>query len=348
MSRYYKFSAMAYATVAEIMKPGVKIVGVATSGPIMLKRSRPGIDRAIAPQHGVTPDGQPLSYNRVPSSDLAPWIAWLYVTIVDAPDDYQLNCGLFNDTAILRLQLKGEWTGQTARGEISHEREVLFFGPQSRRMPISVTGSFISIGISLRPGASHTLKAPKLSEALDSIIMMPQTDHTGTPIFDYFDPDGSPEDWVQTMETLMRGWISRTGAKEPDPLSVSFEALAFNDPGASISEFAQGMVVDQKRLERIIKRDFGLSPKKVLRRARALDMASHLRGVADQAEAEELMLRYYDQSHMIHEFTDLFGMSPGQFVERPQPILTLTLESRQAWRLGALDRLPPGAPRPWV
>ena len=76
----------------------------------MLQRGSPGIDRAIKPQFGVTRGGQPLSYNRAPAPDLAPWIAWLYVTIVEAPTDYQLNCGLFNDTAIMRLQLKGEWT----------------------------------------------------------------------------------------------------------------------------------------------------------------------------------------------------------------------------------------------
>lgn len=313
----------------------------------MLKRGLPGIDRAIAPQHGVTPGGQPLSYNREPSPDLAPWIAWLYVTIVEAPDDHQLNCGLFNDTAIARLQLKGVWTGQTARGEISHGRKMLFFGPQSRRMPISVTGSFISIGISFRAGAIHALKGPKLSDHLDTITPMQAIDQPGSPLLDRFDADDSPEQWVQTLEEFVRRRIKRIGAKEPDPLSVSFETLAFSDPSASIAQFAQSSGVDQRRLERVIRRDFGLSPKKVLRRARALDMASHLRGVADGDEAEELMLRYYDQSHMIHEFTELFGMSPGQFVELPQPILTLTLESRQAWRLGALDRLAPGQLRPW-
>ena len=313
----------------------------------MLKRGRPGIDRAIEPQYGVTREGQPLSYNRAPAPDLAPWIAWLYVTIVESPPEHKLDCGLFNDTAVLRMQLNGDWTAQTAHGPLAHGRKVLFFGPQTRRMPVSVTGKFTSIGISLRPGASHALNGPKLSESLDSIILMDQSDHTGTPVFDRFDRDASPEDWVQAMEALMRGWIARIDAKVPDPLSVRFETLAFTNPTVSIADFARDSGVDQRRLERLIRRDFGLSPKKVLRRARALDMASHLRGVADRDEAEELMLRYYDQSHMIHEFTEMFGMSPGQFVERPQPILTITLESRQAWRLGALDRLPPGALRPW-
>jgi AraC-like DNA-binding protein len=72
-----------------------------------------------------------------------------------------------------------------------------------------------------------------------------------------------------------------------------------------------------------------------------------LRGVADQAEAEALQLRYYDQSHLIREFTQLFGMSPRQFVATPQPILTLALESRQAARLEMIERVAPGGLRPW-
>jgi hypothetical protein len=85
----------------------------------------------------------------------------------------------------------------------------------------------------------------------------------------------------------------------------------------------------------------------VLRRARALDMASHLRGVADEAEAETLALRYYDQSHLIREFTAMFGMSPRQFINTPQPLMTLSLENRQSRRLEMSERIAPGGLRPW-
>ena len=115
----------------------------------------------------------------------------------------------------------------------------------------------------------------------------------------------------------------------------------------SFADAAAACGVERRKLERVVNRDFGLAPKQVLRRARALDMASFLRGVADKDEADEMALRYYDESHLIHEFTELFGMSPSQFVKRPQPILTLSLEARQARRLETLNRLAPGQTRPW-
>ena len=308
----------------------------------MLKRSSPGVDREIEPQNGVTRDGQPLSYNRAPAADLAPWVARLYVTQVNAPPDHLLACGLFNDTAFVRMQLRGAWTAETATGPMAYSREVLFFGPQSRRMPVAVRGSFTSLGISLRPGASHVFDGLKVSEYLDTILRIEDSR-----ALDWFDERGSPEDWVRALEELVRLRVESSGGKTPDSVTASFEALAFTDPGANIAEFAHRNGIEQRRLERIVRRDFGMPPKQVLRRARVLDMASHLRGVADEDEAEELILRFYDQSHLIREFTDLLGMSPKQFLARPQPILTLALESRQARRLEALERLKPGARRPW-
>ncbi|HET9629143.1 MAG TPA: helix-turn-helix domain-containing protein [Novosphingobium sp.] len=314
----------------------------------MLKRSRPAVDEAIAPAHGVTREGQPVSYNRAPAPDLAPWIGRLYLSDVVAPADHRLECGLFNDTAMVRLQLSGCWTAVTADGPRENGRAALFFGTQSRRMPVSVTGSFISIGCAFRPGAGHALKSIHSSDFVDRIV---DCSYFGLPVEEVLtamEHTPEPEGRLLILEDLIRKLIDRPGVTEPDPVSVRFELLAFADPSASVAEFARECGITQRQLERIVRRDFGMAPKQALRRARALDMASHLRGVADQAEAEELVLRYYDQSHLIREFTQMFGMSPSQFVARPQPILTLALESRQARRLELLKRVPPGGRRPWL
>jgi len=313
----------------------------------MNKRVRPAVDGALAALHGVTRDGQPLSYNRAPAPDLAPWVARLYVAAVDAPPDHRLECGLFADQAFLRMQLAGAWTAQTRDGLLSLGRASLLVGPQSRRMPITVTGAFVSVGIALRPGACHVLSALKLHEYVDRIVPMDGFDPAGRRLIDAIPGEGDPEGWLRSLEAALREQVDRLGRPLPDPVTARFEALSLRDPTASIADFAREVGIEQRRLERLVRRDFGMPPKQVLRRARALDMASHLRGVADQAEADELALRYYDQSHLIREFTELFGMPPRQFVATPQPIMTLALESRQARRLEAIERLKPGAPRPW-
>lgn len=313
----------------------------------MRRKERPAVDHSIAPEQGVTRDGQPLSYNRAPAPDLAPWIARLYVTKVNAPADYTLSCGIFNDTAVVRIQLAGQWTAETASGHEEFEIAALFFGPQTRRMPVAVTGSFISLGMALRPGTCTVLHGPRVGDFLDRLVPTNAVAMPSEKVLENLDRDGSPEDWLQTLERLFRRRVEHFDGALPDPITSRFEEIAFRDPGISVPDAARECGVERRKLERVVNRDFGMPPKQLLRRARALDMASHLRGVADKEEADEIALRYYDESHLIHEFTELFGMSPRQFVSRPQPILTLALESRQARRLEALNRIQPGQNRPW-
>jgi AraC-like DNA-binding protein len=313
----------------------------------MLKRNSPGVDPAIEPQHGVSRDGQPMSYNRAPAPDLAPWVARLYVADIAAPADYHVACGLLNDTSLFRIQTKGDWIARTKDGPINHRRSALLFGPQTVRMPISVTGGFTSVGISLRPGAGFALAKANAADIVDRLVPCDIWGLSGTAALRVLDRDATQEEKLQGLEGLIREMVDRANSAVPDPITTRFEVVSLTDPTMNINEFLDLNAIEQRRLERLIRRDFGMTPKQVLRRARALDMASHLRGVADFAEAEELMLRYYDQSHLIRELHELFGMSPRQFVETPQPILTLALESRQARRLEAIKRLAPGAKRPW-
>lgn len=313
----------------------------------MLKRRKPGVDSRIAPAQGVTRDGQPMGYSRAPAPDLAPWLSGLYATIVEAPPDHRLECGLLNDNSFIRIQLKGEWTATTRDGVQHSSRAALFFGPQTRLMPVSVTGSFISLGISLRPGIGHALKRFSTADFVDRLVPAGELGLPGDMTLAMLEQGSTPEQWLAMLEAISRKIIEESGGRKPDAVTARFEELAFTDPAANIGHFAREIGVDQRRLERIVGRDFGLPPKQVLRRARVLDMASHLRGVADGEEADELELRYYDQSHMIRDFVEYFGMTPKQFVETPQPILTLALESRQARRLEAISRLAPGAPKPW-
>lgn len=313
----------------------------------MNRSSKPAVDHAVVSANGATRDGQPISFSRAPAPDLERWVGRFYVAIVDMPPEHRLDCGLLSDFAGVRVQLRGRWQATTAVGIKTSDRAAMLFGPHSQRMPISVTGSFTSVGITLRPGACHALNGPEIAGLTDNLATFTELYMPEERWLKLFDPDASPEEWTQAMENEMRSLIADRAVREPEPISARFEAAAFTDPTVSVAQLAQDIGVEQRRLERIVRRDFGMTPKQVLRRARALDMASHLRGVADQDEAEALALRYYDQSHLIREFTAMFGMSPRQFVEQPQPLMTLGLETRQSRRLEVIQRIAPGAIKPW-
>ncbi len=311
----------------------------------MTRTAPPAIDPHIVPAFGTARNGQALSYNRAPAPDLASWIARLSVAKVRLPDSYRLSCGLFSDTPSVRVQLAGEWNHEIA-GEPQPPGRALLFGPHTRLMPVQVRGSFVSIGVSLRPSACTALMgAGAVAQCVDRIL--PIVSLSEEHLLSILPPNASPEEWLCAMEDLARDWIARFTRTDPEPITARFEEIAFRDPCISIAQAAREIGVDRRRLERLVVRDFGMPPKQVLKRARALDMASYLRGVADDEEAEAMALRYYDESHLIREFVELFGMSPRQFTTVAQPLLTFTLEARQARRLETINRLAPGAKRPW-
>jgi AraC-like DNA-binding protein len=288
-----------------------------------------------------------MSFNRAPSDDLAPWLGRVYATPVDLPDDYQLHSGLLNDCSMVRIQLSGKWQAHTADGVVDYGPAALIFGPHSKFMGITVTGSFISVGLALRPGAGHAIFGTDASKAVDRILPFEAVGLDSEIALANLNRFSDATSWVNTIETRFRQIVEARGRPLPDPVSTAFETLSFENPSANIGEFAEEISISMRQLQRIILRDFGMSPKQVLRRARALDMASHLHGVADEKEAEELILRYFDQAQMTREFTELFDMTPRQFMKTPNPLMTLTLEARQAKRLEMLKRLSPGATRPW-
>lgn len=312
----------------------------------MIRSSRPAVDHRLFSTLGTTRDGQPLSYNRAPAADLAGWIARLSVTRLELAPGYELACGLFGDTAAIRIQPRADLTiAPLADPPQRYGKSALFWGSQTRLMPLEVHGSLVSIGIAVRPSAFFALMGNEAADYVDKVVELdpPNSARLQAALA----PDALPEEWLRGVEGVLRDIAAERGGIVPEPVTAGFEEIAFLDPGMPIAQAARELDVDRRRLERLVVRDFGMPPKQVLKRARALDMASHLRGVADRDEADAMSLRYYDESHLIREFIALFGMSPRQFTKQPLPLLTLTLEARQARRLEMINRLAPGAKRPW-
>ncbi|MBD2843377.1 helix-turn-helix domain-containing protein [Erythrobacter rubeus] len=328
-------------------------MGANNSGqPTPVEHHFSGAGPELRSAHGYSKAGEPLSINRAPAKEIAPWAARVYSTRVDLDPGVEIKCGLISDAPVLRVLFSGSWTAQTRDGVGRYGPSALLFGPNTKRMAVTVRDSFATMGVWLKPGAMAALQGPEVSSTLDRIILY---DHiygdtewgTSAQLLEWFDPAASPERWMRVAEKLIESLIERTGRVKPDPIIEEFDKEVFRDPNMQISDFADEHAIERRRLERMIKAAYGQTATQVLRRARALDIAAHLRGVADDREAEEAALRFFDQSHMIREFKAFFGITPRKFATTPQPFMTITLEARQARRLEALGRIDPDTPPPW-
>lgn len=303
--------------------------------------------RNLAPLSGTSRDGMPLSENRAPSDDLAPWVARLVSAKATNDPDTLVACGMCNDLAYTRFVFNGRWTAMTADGHGTYGNEVLQFGQHSKFMPLTCTGDIMSAGFGLRAGAFYALTGRSADTLVDRIERVDIFGILSDDLRDVFTDKYSPSEWNLALEEALRRYIARVKPKQPHPISAAFEMAAFRDPTQHLGDFAEEHDISLRKLERLVKRDFGLTPRTVMRRARALDLAAQLCGVADQEEENEMILRYFDQSHLIKDFASFFGVTPHKFRSQPRPLMTIALEQRQARRLEELHRLKPGETRPW-
>lgn len=307
-----------------------------------------GKQGGLEPKTGATKDGVPLSFNRPPADDLSPWLGRIMVAIADAPADLATSGLLCNDAAYVRTAIGVDWSCGTADGEVRIRDESFLCGQHSKAMPLDYVGGIKVAGFMLRPGAMRALFGVDEAKLVDRLRPMEFAGIADAELTGLHSDGIAPEDWLTEIENWLRYHIARNGIEPPDPLSQKFELASFADPNHSIQDFVEENGVTARTLQRVIKRDFGLTPKQVMRRARTLDLAARLCGVADEEEEEELYLRFFDQSHQIREFTAFFGMTPREFVSDRQGLLTLSLEIRQTRRLEMLHRLEPNAIRPWM
>ena len=302
---------------------------------------------ALKPRTGATTAGVPLAFNREPDWRLRKWVSRSMVAVAAAEDDSSLEGLLCNDAAYLRSAVEVDWVATTADGPLEIRDETFLCGQHSKAMPLRYKGGIKVAGLMFRPGAMRALFGLDEHDMLDRITSIESVgigDHTVTGLYE---PGIDPGRWLKKIESWLANYIEKNNVPAPDPLSQALELQAFRDPNVMLNDFADREGVTPRQLQRIAKRDFGLTPKQIMRRARILDLAARLCGVADEEE-QDILLRFFDQAHQIREFQAFFGTTPGSFKRRRSSLLTLSLEIRQARRLEMLERIQPGAVRPWM
>ena len=190
-------------------------------------------------------------------------------------------------------------------------------GVTTRRFDVEVRGWGRVLGVKFRPGGLAELSGRLASAWTDRTVaateVLPRT------VCDALsDPDlaSSPEEWRATAERHLAEL-----AGEPDPrydqlLEVVADVLADRSL-LTVRDVAARHGVAPRTLQRLFTRYVGVGPKWVLARYRMHDAVSDLDAGYD-GSLTELALRYgwYDQAHFTRDFTELVGVTPGQYRAR--------------------------------
>lgn len=298
----------------------------------------------LQPRTGQTRGGLPISINAPAGDALAPFVGRFFVTIIDQPATNTVEDILLNETGMVRVLVRGRWSGwQDERWEDRHD--AVLFGAQARPQRVRCTGPMACAGFSIRPGGWFGIEEQAADAMADRFAQI--TGDWGAALTHAASDIDDHEGTIERLRAVVAARVAALGAA-PDPMMEGFERLARIDPIRPVAAIADALEVSLPRLERHVPRYFGHRPKVVLRRSRFLDMAAVLRGMAIPSADALAAMRFYDQSHLIREFRHFTGMTPKQFEHAATPLMTPGIEVRQQRRLQELSALAPGERAPWM
>jgi AraC-like DNA-binding protein len=274
------------------------------------------------------------SNHRAPSPVLQDIVARHYLFGADLPANFELVDNLLSETAFIRILLKGDWAALMPDGSWRNSGPVLLFGTNSRPLKVRCRGSFEVIGIAIRPAGWATLFDQPAHLYTDGMFALSEVwgEDADRLLQAALAAGGEIDRVIAAVEGVLLERIAARPQVRPDPQMLAFERIARYDSTRKVAEVCAEIGIAQHALERHCRASFGMTPKRVLRRSRFLDMASVMRGLFTPDDEILAELRYSDQSHLNKEFREFIGMTPGQFLATPTPLLTAGLELRNGLR----------------
>ena len=266
-------------------------------------------DPLYAPETSI-PRGT-LRELRIPAG-LAPWVAHVTAYEQRLPAHQAVKDRVLPGGAVhLIFELPFELHGATA--------PLFVAGPTLRPAMLSLRGDVRGLSVKLRPGAAPALFRTSAHEFADRAVSWDEL----APVRERSLPDrlreaASHEDRAAILGEALRRMVRDADAPGLSRTLLAAERLHAGD--RSLPAVARALGIGERRLQQLFRQHLGLSPRAWRRLARWHDCLRLLReprplawaGVAAQCG-------FADQSHLVHEFRSICGLTPTQFLERRRP-----------------------------
>jgi AraC-like DNA-binding protein len=134
------------------------------------------------------------------------------------------------------------------------------------------------------------------------------------------------EGQVRPFEEL---FARRLAMSPPEPPEVAtIEAMLLDPDVRTVEQLEAATGMPNWQLARFVRRNFGFTPKMLMRRARFIRTIVKIREAKGQNWALLVDEAYVDQSHFIRDCRDFLEMTPNQFAAKYQPVTHASMEER--------------------
>lgn len=203
-----------------------------------------------------------------------------------------------------------------ASGRLTPVPRVTFMGAAKTPAEFSVPDGSQVIGFNFRPGKAHPFFGSGLDEFTDRIV--PVSDAWGAEGRVLEERIAEAKTPLAVKKVVEEAFIRRLERFEgfpsalPEPLEAALDAQGTS----SVADLARRAGCSARHLKRLFDRWVGLSPKLFSRITRFQALTARL---TDPAQADWVGLAndhgYFDQSHLIRDFSDFAGLTPMEFLK---------------------------------
>lgn len=253
-----------------------------------------------------------------PSPAFAELVTSYYFVTVSDPA-IEVEDLLHPEWANIRLCLDRRWYLPDGEGGFNLAPDAVLFGPTSRARAVRCGGGRI-VGIGLTPLGWARLVGGIAARVADRFVDLREAH--GAEVDALLGALAGVDDEARIV-ALLDAYLGRVARPLPAASALTRAVhRALLDPASdTVEAFAAALGVTQRQLSSICRRDFGFTPKLLLRRQRFLRTLGTMRDRPDQPWSSLIDPTYADQSHFIREFRRFTGMAPNAYFALPRMML---------------------------
>jgi AraC-like DNA-binding protein len=294
-------------------------------------------DPPLEDREAITPAALIVIDYIAPPAPLAPFITTLYHFRCDEPVIRDIQPAAVGQ---LCLFPHGKGEMQFAEGHRDPNHAVGLLTPLSRAAPIVVDGPFHAFGAALTPLGWAALTGLHAGEWRDRLVpagevLGPGIDALGHELLTaYREGRMNGRDCALAVGGFIGDNLKPVNPRHLALVAATGQWLAasFNPDVAALTGTAG---YSARQVQRLVERYFGLTPRALARKYRALRAAALLSAPQLSMEYEAAIAEaFFDQSHMIREIVHFVGRTPARLGDASTPYLAEMIDARNLRELG--------------
>lgn len=134
---------------------------------------------------------------------------------------------------------------------------------------------------------------------------------------------------VEDLARIIRFFRRETPRRTPEDARVHTIHEVLVDPNlVDVAEMVERTGLNQRTLERVCRRAFGFSPKKLLRRQRFMRSLAQFMLDPSLGWIGAIDALYVDQSHFVRDSREFLGMTPSEYAAQDHPVIAAFMRER--------------------